>query len=101
MVTVLSYIYAVQVYGKEIFEEVKDVSRLESETMVATAKRFKDLGIHLEVVSLGATPTMWGWGGCTGIYEIRTGNYKTNNVLNKNLFMHLGGIYEQRAKSLV
>ena len=70
----LSNILSGQVCGKGILKEVKALSRLESETMEAITKHFKGFGMHPEVVSVGANPTMWVLGGCTGIYEIRTAN---------------------------
>lgn len=69
------FTHAGQAYGKQTLEEVKDVSRLESQTMVETANRFKDLGVQPEVVSVGSTPTMRVWEGCAGVNEIRPGNY--------------------------
>jgi D-serine deaminase-like pyridoxal phosphate-dependent protein len=69
------FTHAGHAYGKQNFEQVKDVSRIESETMVETANHFKDLGIEPEVVSVGSTPTMRVWEGCAGVNEIRPGNY--------------------------
>jgi len=69
------FTHAGQVYGKQTLEEVKDVSKLESETMVETSNCFKDFGVQPEVVSVGSTPTMRIWEGYAGINEIRPGNY--------------------------
>ncbi len=69
------FTHAGQVYGQQNREEVVEVSRLESETMVATSNCFKDIGVQPEVVSVGSTPTMRVWEGFAGINEIRPGNY--------------------------
>jgi D-serine deaminase-like pyridoxal phosphate-dependent protein len=69
------FTHAGHAYGKQNIEQVKDVSRVESETMVETANRFKDLGVQPEVVSVGSTPTMRVWEGRGGVNEIRPGNY--------------------------
>jgi len=69
------FTHAGHAYGKQNIEQVKDVSRVESTTMVETANRFKDLGVQPEVVSVGSTPTMRVWEGRGGVNEIRPGNY--------------------------
>ena len=69
------FTHAGQVYGKQNLEEVKAVSRLESEAMAKTAEKFNTLGVHPDIVSVGSTPTMRVWDGYAGINEIRPGNY--------------------------
>jgi len=68
------FTHAGQVYGKQNLEEVKNVSRLESGLMIETAMCFKEQDVNPEVVSVGSTPTIRVWEGCTGINEIRPGN---------------------------
>ena len=69
------FTHAGQVYGKQTVEEVIEVSKLESETMVETRNCFKDVGVQPEVVSVGSTPTMRVWEGCASVNEMRPGNY--------------------------
>ena len=69
------FTHAGHAYGKQNIEQVKDVSRFESEIMAETAGHFKALGVQPEVVSVGSTPTMRVWEGRGGVNEIRPGNY--------------------------
>ena len=69
------FTHAGQVYGKQTLEDVMEVSKLESETMVETRNCFKDVGVQPGVVSVGSTPTMRVWEGRAGVNEIRPGNY--------------------------
>jgi D-serine deaminase-like pyridoxal phosphate-dependent protein len=74
------FTHAGQVYGADSLMEVEDVSRLESSLMTDTARRFQDLGVQAEIVSVGSTPTMKVWQGYEGINEIRPGNYIFNDA---------------------
>ncbi len=75
------FTHAGQVYGKASLEEVKAVSRLESQTMSETADSLQEMDIRAHVVSVGSTPTMKVWEGWPGVNEIRPGNYIFNDAI--------------------
>ncbi len=75
------FTHAGQVYGAGSLTEVTEVSRRESMIMAETANVFQDLGLPVEIVSVGSTPTMKVWQGHEAVNEIRPGNYIFNDAM--------------------
>ncbi len=75
------FTHAGQVYGSGSLREVMAVSILESELMAETASGFNHLGVPVEIISVGSTPTMKVWQGQKEINEIRPGNYIFNDAM--------------------
>ena len=65
------FTHAGQAYGAGSLEQVMDVSILESGLMADTVKGFQELGVSLEIVSVGSTPTMKVWQGNRSVNEIK------------------------------
>jgi len=62
-------------YGAASEEEVRAIARREAETLAALRERVQALGIELEEISVGATPTVRYSLEEAGITELRPGNY--------------------------
>ncbi|MTI93906.1 MAG: hypothetical protein FH749_00225 [Firmicutes bacterium] len=67
--------HAGHAYGAKSWGEVQEIALSEGEQMVAAAAEIRDRGIPVEVVSVGATPTVMVAGAVPGVTEIRPGNY--------------------------
>ena len=62
-------------YGATSEEEVRSIAHGEAETLTALRDRVQALGVELDEVSVGATPTIRYSLGEAGITELRPGNY--------------------------
>ena len=62
-------------YSATSEEEVRSIARQEAETLTALRGRVQALGVELDEVSVGATPTIRYSLGEAGITELRPGNY--------------------------
>ncbi len=67
--------HAGHVYACSNAAEVEKIGKNEGSVMVAAADSLRQAGIDVEVVSIGATPTVKHGGLIPGVTEIRPGNY--------------------------
>lgn len=77
--------HAGHAYGAATPNEVQAIARQEGLSMVETAKLFREHGIPLSEVSVGATPTVRISGTIPGVTEIRPGNYVFNDMTQVRL----------------
>jgi len=77
--------HAGQVYGVSDSAKVKEIGLMEGKTMVALAEELRKVGIEIEEVSVGSTPTVPYSGAIPGVTEIRPGNYVFNDAIQIGL----------------
>jgi D-serine deaminase-like pyridoxal phosphate-dependent protein len=75
------FTHAGHVYSAGSPEQVAEISLSESRLITETAEGFHQIGIKVDRVSVGSTPTMKVWQGHNGIHEIRPGNYIFNDAM--------------------
>ena len=69
------FTHAGQAYAAPSIEDIRQISRHESNVMAQTAEGLREMGVPPAIVSVGSTPTMKVWEGNPAITEIRPGNY--------------------------
>lgn len=71
--------------GGAMLEHIDRQGRLEAETMGRLAADLRNLGLPIEVVSAGSTPTARSAASVPGLTEIRPGTYVFNDVMQVKL----------------
>lgn len=77
--------HAGHAYRATSAEELRAIAEREGRDLVETAERCAALGVELEEVSVGSTPTARIVAGVTGVTEIRPGTYVFNDVQQMRL----------------
>lgn len=67
-------------YGKKSQEQVRDAAKIEAEGLVRTKHLLEQLGISIEEISVGSTPTSKFIGEIDGVTEIRPGAYVFGDI---------------------
>lgn len=77
--------HAGQSYNAKNLEEIKKIGKWEGERMVEIAEMLRSNSIHIDIVSVGSTPTVPYSAKVKGVTEIRPGNYVFFDIIQNSL----------------
>jgi len=77
--------HAGHAYGSGSLSEIRKIGQAEGQLLVDYARRLKDYGYDVPIISVGSTPTAPFCAGVKGVTELRVGNYIFNDMTQVSL----------------